>query len=118
MIAAPWLVSWEVVEADPRQRHLALRENSANRFLHLAIPDVDVHVFHLHEMADQLRVHRRYRVVFFGETDSFRTRPGEPGAGVWLPLGRHAEAKLSGRRGAARAWRSAHGRRCPRAATN
>jgi hypothetical protein len=49
----------------------------------------------LDEMSDQFGINWRDHFIFSGKTNALRPGPGEPGAVVRFPFGRHPEAELS-----------------------
>lgn len=96
VIAAPRLVSREMMKLNSIERCVKGEEEGSHGGFGLGIPDVDMDRLDLGEVLDELAVNRRNGVEFIRETDSVRAWPGEPGAGVRFPFGRHAKTKLSG----------------------
>ena len=95
VIATPRFVSGEMMEVDAFEREFLFREQRPHPVFHVGVPDIDVHLFDLLQLLDELRVNGRHGEILVRKTDSVRARPGQPRARMRLPFRRHAKAQLS-----------------------
>ena len=83
------------MEVHAGQIHAGTLEHAAGTFLCIRVLDEDVDLFDRSELPHDLGIDPRDRLEASGPIAGV-VRPGDPGCGVRLPLGRHAVAQRRG----------------------
>src|ERR1700750_2301825 len=96
MNPAPALVGLDVVKKDISRRAAVLLELLADDVLPVLVRDVDMHLLPHPDFAANPPQVLRHRVILPRKRDPLRPRPGEPGGGVAVPLGRKGVAEGGG----------------------